>query len=394
VQTHHREDLPSEGKALEDLATNMQPRAAEPLRSGDKRRPALADLAGRAPGQYFKLLTSSWSHYAALMAVGEIYHAMPHPDDNFMADLQTNNFNSRLFELYLLAAFREQDIVVTQPFPSPDFYLERNGHSFWVEAVTANPEVPYPQGLTPPVLAPEDRGDRLLGEPAERFAKTLRSKLQREYEKAPHVVGQPLALAIADYHAPGSMVWSREALPSYLYGFHAQVGEGPAGKFAYGTPVSTLRGRHAIPAGLFRDPSMAHLSAVIFTNAATLGKFNRMGFLAGYRPPGLSMIRDMIIFDRTPGALEPKTARLDVLSDEYAALWPGGEAWCQEMEVWHNPVAAVPIDFELIPGATHWFEKDGVLQCEAYWECSVMSSINEVEVAVPREDSPEQPGSE
>jgi hypothetical protein len=111
-----------------------------------------------------------------------------------------------------------------------------------------------------------------------------------------------------------------------------------------------------------------------------------MGFLAGWRLPGLSMEREGIIFDRTPGALEPKSFSLDVLSAEYAALWPGGEAWCQEMEVFHNPGARHPLDFDLIPGATHWFEKDGVVQCAAYWECSVLSSVTRVRIGKPGDE--------
>ena len=42
---------------------------------------------------------------------------------------------------------------------------------------------------------------------------------------------------------------------------------------------------------------------------------------------------------------------MDVLSDEYAALWPRGEEWCQELEVYHNPLASRPREFELLPGA-------------------------------------------
>ena len=385
VLTHRKETIGSEQEAFADLAANMQFSAPEPLRPGDKRRPLLLDTAGRTPGDYFKLLTGTRTHYPALMAIGELYLAMPRPDNNFAGDFQTNNFNSRLWELYLFAAFREQDITVTQPLPSPDFLLERDGHLCWVEAVTANAEEPYAQGFTTPAPPPDDRAERLIGAPAERFAKTLRSKLQREYDKAPHVTGQSFAFAIADFHAPGSMVWSREALPSYLYGIHAQVGEGPEGRFAFAESVAKLRGSHSIPAGLFRDPAMAHLSAVIFSNAATLGKFNRMGLLAGWRPPGLSMVREGLIFDRTPGALEPKTFRLDVLSEEYARLWPGGEAWCQELEVFHNPMATHPIDFDLIPGATHWFEENDELMCSAYWECSVLSSMTHLKIETPKD---------
>jgi hypothetical protein len=58
------------------------------------------------------------------MAVGECYLALPNPDPNFVTDFQTNNFASRLFELYLLARFREQGIRVRQDHPSPDFEID------------------------------------------------------------------------------------------------------------------------------------------------------------------------------------------------------------------------------------------------------------------------------
>jgi len=98
-----------------------------------------------------------------------------------------------------------------------------------------------------------------------------------------------------------------------------------------------LLGPNEIPAGLFRDPAVSHLSGILFSNAATLGKFNRMGFLAGWRPPGLSMTRTGILVDRTPGAVDPTDFSLDVLSSEYQEMWPRGEEWCQELEIFHNP---------------------------------------------------------
>lgn len=150
------------------------------------------------------------------MAIGEVYLAMPNPDANFVPDCQTGNFDSRLWELYLQACFREQSANVAQDHRSPDFFIERDGHTCWIEAVTANPKEHRLQGLAAPVHAPENRAGHLLGAPAARFAKTLRSKLQREYENAPHVQGSPFALAIADFHAPSSMVWSREALSCYF----------------------------------------------------------------------------------------------------------------------------------------------------------------------------------
>ncbi|MAU18913.1 MAG: hypothetical protein CMH13_00040 [Martelella sp.] len=347
----------------------------EPLPPGARRRPLLLKTGPRGTSPEFDLLTKTISHWPALMAIGESYLALPNPDANFVPDFQTSNFASRLFELYLLACFREQGLSVRQDHVSPDFLIEKEGDTCWIEAVTANSETPRSGGIGDWVLAPEERNERLTGGPAERFAKTLRGKLQRNYHELDHVKGQSFALALADFHESGSMVWSREALPTYLYGLRADIeGEG-AGRRAVGTPISNLTGKHGIPAGLFRDPDFAHLSAVIFSNAATLAKFNRMGFLAGWRPPGLTMIRRGILFDRTPGALEPIDFELSVASDEYEALWPWGEAWCQELEVFHNPLAAHPIPFDLIPGATHWFERDGDIECSTIWANSVLSSV-------------------
>jgi hypothetical protein len=347
----------------------------EPLPPGARRRRPLIEVGPRGISPEFELLAATVSHLPALMAVGECYLALPNPDANFVPDLQTNNFAARLFELYLLACFREQGLIVRQEHVSPDFQIEKDGVSCWIEAVTANSDVPRAGGIGDWVHAPTDRTERLTGAPAERFAKTLRGKLQRNYHELDHVKGQPFALAIADFHESGSMVWSREALPTYLYGLRADVtGEGPDRR-AIGTPISNLTGKHSIPAGLFRDPEFAHLSAVVFSNAGTLAKFNRMGFLAGWRPPGLTMIRRGILFDRTPGTLEPIDFELSIDSDEYEALWPWGEAWCQELEVYHNPLATHPIPFDLIPGATHWFERDGDVECSTIWANSILSSV-------------------
>lgn len=353
---------------------------AEPLPPGDRRRRRLLERGRSGISPEFELLTTSLNHVPALMTMGECYLALPNPDPNFVTDFQTNNFASRLFELYLLACFREQDVRVRQDHVSPDFEIDRMGATCWIEAVTANSPEPRSGGIGPWVHAPEDQDERLTGNTAERFAKTLRGKLQRNYEQLPHVQGQPFAIAIADFHESGSMVWSREALPSYLYGFKAYIeGEGEDRRAA-AVPISHLTGTNKIPAGLFRDPAFAHLSGVLFSNAATLSKFNRMGFLAGWRPRDLNMIRQGIISDHTPGAVDAIPFALSVASREYQELWPYGEQWCQELEFFHNPLATHPVPFELLPGTTHWFERDGEIQSRTVWKNSVLASVTHLVV--------------
>lgn len=379
VQVANQTGFADHDAALAAMRNAMKPEETpEPIPSGERRRPLLSDLGNRTPSDTFKLLTGTVSHWPALRTVGEIYLAMPQPDDNFASDFQTTNFDARLWEMYLFACFREQGIIVSQDRPSPDFHLQLGADQLYVEAVTANPQGPRQPGLPLPQHAPQDREERLSGSAAVRFAKTLRSKLQRAYEKLPHVRGSPYALALADFHGPSSMVWSREALPTYLYGQLPVILDGPAEKSASMQRLGHLRDHPHIPAGLFSDESMKDLSAVIFSNAGTISKFNRMGFLAGFRLPGMTMRRAGILFDRRPGVLEPIDFDFDILSSDYAKLWPGGEAWCQELEVFHNPLASAPLSFDLIPGATHWFKRDGEVVCETIWKNFVLASITRV----------------
>ncbi len=87
-----------------------------------------------------------------------------------------------MWEAQLLASFREQGLLVTQEYPSPDFHVtNRKGGDAWVEAVTANPPVRYDHACAGTNLFPMDRRERMFGAAAERYARTLRNKLCKGY---------------------------------------------------------------------------------------------------------------------------------------------------------------------------------------------------------------------
>jgi hypothetical protein len=353
----------------------------EPRLPGRRRRPNLFDIRrGTTLSPGFKVLYSTITHRPALYTVGEIYFALDRPDENFVQDFQTEGFDARIWELYLFASFREQAIQVSQTSPSPDFELTRDGRTVFVEAVTANAESGRQQSLPRPAPAPTDINERTLGAPAARFAKSIRSKMDRRYWELAHVAGHPFALAIGDFHLPGSMTWSLQALQSYLYGLQLVVQRDADGnKQAAGSlPVQHLFSAQAIPAGLFRQPEARYLSAVIASNAGTIAKFNRMGYLAGWKLPGLKIERIGIFFDYDGNRLEPRDFHFDLDDPTYQQLWPFGECWCLEMEVYHNPMAAHPIDRDFFPGATHFFERDGEIVFEGPWKHRVLSSATTI----------------
>ena len=360
----------------------------EPLPANTAPRPALYDLQGRAPGSTFNLLRAQ-THQRAGWILNQLYLALPNPDKNWASDCQTTNFHTRLWEAQLLASFREQGLLVTQPHESPDFRIEnRRGGEAWVEAVTANPPVPYDHVNAPRSLPPQGREELFFGPAALRFAKTLGNKLARNYHTLPHVAGKPFMIALADFQAPASMTWSREGLIGYLYGQGAQVTEIDGVAVATSVSATHLHGPSAFPAGLFADDRHAELSAVIFSNACSTGKLNRVMASAAGPPEGLRYVRMGRFFHRDPGALEGIPFCLDVAGEEYRSLWPQGyEPWTAEMEVFHNPFARHPALFELLPEATHWFDEGGEMMCRSHYPYSILWSqtlIQDADQPMPR----------
>jgi hypothetical protein len=203
----------------------------------------------------------------------------------------------------------------------------------------------------------------------------LGSKLQKKYHEMDHVADDPFMIAIADFHAPASMVWSREALIGYLYGSGAHARDINGKQMAVPLTATHLRGTSAFPAGHFTNADCAELSAVLFSNACSVAKLNRVGASAGADTQGLRYTRIGNFFDRTRGALKGIPFCLDVTSDEYRSLWPlGYEPWNAELEIFHNPHASIPLPKELLPEATHWFERDGEMICESHYETSILWS--------------------
>ena len=181
--------------------------ARAPVAPGTERRPALTDFRGKEPSGIFKLLAHPARERGAWV-LNQLYLAMPNPDENCASECRTENFHTRLCEALLLASFREQGLLVTQDHPSPDFHVSnRKGGEAWVEAVTANPAERYDHANAEEAPMPPELRELTLGLAAVRFAKTIKSKLDKAYARTPHMKGRSFALAIADFHAPGSMAY-------------------------------------------------------------------------------------------------------------------------------------------------------------------------------------------
>ena len=292
----------------------------------------------------FKFLSNDEGYSPARGIIKELSFAFTDRDGNFRKDFQTTGFDGRLWELYLYAAFYEQRFVIDDEHAVPDFIIEGPRGTLAVEAVTVN--------ATPGVKAPvpktrEEEVELTRDYMPIKWGSALFGKLSKEYWKQDHIKDLPLALAVHDFHAPGSMTWSIHALSDYLFG--VRNGEDGIDK-----PVEfyNWESKKNIPAGFFRQPGAENISAVIASNEATLTKFNRMGRIAGFGNPDIPIRRSGAVLDLKTNEVTPfqSEAKVGEINDQ----------WSWGLHVFHNPNATHPIPLDFFPEALNvYLDSDG-----------------------------------
>jgi hypothetical protein len=229
-----------------------------------------------------------------------------------------------------------------------------------VEAVTVNPtQVKGGKPVPPPATNTPDEIRTFQKEYMPiKYGSVLTSKLAKKYWEAPAAVGKPLLFAVHDFHAPMSMLFTRSALPIYLYGYDWDASHDKDGKLVV-SPRKVQNhqwGKKNITSGFFNLPNSENISAVIFSNSGTISKFNRMGFLAKFGSRRVRMVRVGTSFNADPNSSKPLSFSQSVNGRKYK------ETWIEGLEVFHNPRALIPVNKTMLPGAFHHeLRSDGVL---------------------------------
>ena len=178
-------------------------------------------------------------------------------------------------------------------------------------------------------------------------------KLQRRYWELPHVAGNPLVLAIQDFHAPHAMAWSNAALVEYLYAIRQterQTADGRVEIVSERVTEYRWADKPPIPAGFFLQPDTENISAVLANPGGTISKFNRIGFLAGFGGRDIMMMRSGYCYK---GSLTPEWFVTEVHKPGYE------ETWCEGLSVYHNPNARIPLSPAAVPCAAHHTSREG-----------------------------------
>ena len=321
----------------------------------------------------FSLVSSLDAYSPARGMVREAFGSYYERDGNFAEQFQTTGFDSRIWELYLHAYLADSDFHI-HPSLSPDFVVSKFDSTVAIEAVTTNPtqeSPPYPKQrvysstrlLSLPSDAPIlDRFDGRFEYKAEDFVpiklgSALYSKLKKRYWQFPDIRNIPLILAIESFHDDAALHYSSSALATYLYGYRHSHFYDPEGNLLIvprKVDSHSFAGK-SIPSGFFSQPQTQNISAVLFSNSGTVSKFNRMGQQGQYYNPNITLFRFGICYNSDPAASVPDNFSY-IVGDPAFPEW-----WGQGLEMFHNPNALHPVDYDLFPDIAHHRIEDGLV---------------------------------
>jgi hypothetical protein len=327
------------------------------------RVPPDADAAKLHP--YFKILLETPARAPARAVVKEIGPWLAPSDPHFVQEFQFNQFDQRLWELYLWVAFRELGFDITH-LEARDFMCRAPGIEFSVEATTVAPSTSGPLAAHPEPKTHEEMKEFLANYMPMKFGSALTSKLNKKdaqgrcYWEREDTKDKPFVLAVADFHkqadqdAAGSMTFTQSALWPYLYGQRVswKMVDGQLIVSAVKNEKHTF-GEKVIPSGFFDQPGAENVSAVLFSNAGTMAKFDRMGVVAGFAAPGHKYMRMGFRLTPDPNATVGIPFAEDVSSASYV------EFWSDELQIFHNPNAKIPLKHDWLSGLTQFYFADG-----------------------------------
>ncbi|WP_406364876.1 hypothetical protein [Streptomyces sp. NBC_01546] len=301
----------------------------------------------------FQRVRTGAPHAAARRLMNEVFADFHDVDKSFVREFQTGGFSARVFELALFAYLREQGLIPDRSHAAPDFAV-LGDTPVAIEVTTTNPaQGGEPDDLEYAPLLHEDLPD---ADKAFVFqlGKALRRKLThrdascRAYWEKGHIRDVPFVIAVGAFHNQNAQMHVVGTVAEYLYGQRDVLTHDTTGKLTI-TADKVERhesGGKSIPSGLFQMPEAANLAGVLFSNAHTMGMFNRIGTESGYGPDDVAICRVGTAYNPDPNASEPRPFAY-VVGDR-----PPGEqeTFAEGLHLFINPWANRKLSPQALPG--------------------------------------------
>jgi hypothetical protein len=170
--------------------------------------------------------------------------------------------------------------------------------------------------------------------------------LDKRYWKRAGFCDDPFMLAVEDFHDVRSLGYMPAGIISYLYGAAIPL---RSGKMHVQTKTHHTNGGKLIPSGFFYMKEAENISAVLFSNAGSFAKFNRMG-QQRWPAANIRMNRLCVLGDPGPAGIK---SSVRTVGDQPQ------ECWGDEIIVCHNPNALHPLPPTLFDGHAHCHVSDG-----------------------------------
>lgn len=294
----------------------------------------------------------------ARMLMDDAFSQFPDRDRNFVEQFQTTGFDNRTFELYVSELLRSEQFVLSGTEPQPDFQASKDRVSLIIECTTANPTDTGQGARMDPYRPMNERDSSLLdikershNEIPIRIGGALYSKMTKgvrlgdqrvKYWDLPHCQGKPFVLAVQTFHEDGSLSFSDAGVAEYLYGLRHTPDWDKEGNLIINSESLSEHVRKSdgkrIPSGFFSQPDSEHISGVLWSNAGTVPKFNRIALAGPYATNDVLALRYGNYYDWDPNAHAPLPFVYIIGSDNAPE-----ETWGQEAVFFHNPNALMPI---------------------------------------------------
>lgn len=310
-------------------------------------------------------LDTSRTYTPAKELIKELMPYLNDIDGNFVDQFQSKGFDSRLWELYLLCYFNEEQLIVERDYNAPDFMISRGDLQIGVEAVTAARKEATKGISSYEELVAFFNKDIDIDQMAITWGSPLYSKLKKKtkigglhYWEYEHTKNKPFVIAIADFSNDFSMTRSNTSLVTYLYGQTTADFKRDENGHVVPTPnrIEKHVGTKEIPSGFFHQDNTEHISAIITSSSATLSKFNRIGKECGFGDKHVRMFREGNCIDPDPKASKPLHFLYEVVESEGSEV----ELWAEGVEVYHNPNALYPLPLDFFQLAINYQLEDNI----------------------------------
>jgi hypothetical protein len=257
-------------------------------------------------------------------------------DGKFVKEFQTT-FNSCFWELYLNAVFNFYKFKIDWTYSSPDFCIKEPIEMVVEATIASNEKDGDPEYLTFQTPIPQNLNE-FNRKTIIRLSNSINSKVQKyreKYSEQPNVIGKPFIIAVSAFNQPYFSMACQRSIEALLFKYYVDEEEylkkNDKSKPLVGKQLDRVfkDNGSAVELGLFSEPIIPEVSAIIFSSAVTWSKVTALS-----NDPNPNIFFKVIRYN--PNSVY--SDKLKIMKFNY------NESLLDGLRIYYNPCAHIPID--------------------------------------------------